>query len=95
MNTAFVWPGVALCALVIGACICRIDQLKAGRHRFGWILLYILWAPFAMGVLIDLVIGRTVDWWACLGVAGIGLQLWLTRMDWKRGPPADLVKGKP
>jgi hypothetical protein len=95
MSAALTWGGVAVCAVVICACICRIDQLKAGRHRFGWILLYLLLAPFALGVAIDLVLGRPVDWYVSVGMAGVLLQLFLTRKDWRFGVPADIVKEKP
>jgi hypothetical protein len=95
MSAFLVWPGVAICAIVIGACICRIDQLKAGRHRLGWVLLYIMLATFALGLLIDLVTGRDIDWWVCAGMAAILLQLHLTRKDWRAGAPPDLEKARP
>lgn len=95
MSAALAWPGMAICAMVVGACICRIDQLKAGRHRLGWILLYITLATFALGLLIDLAIGRDVDWYVCAGMAGILLQLHLTRKDWQWGAPPDIEKAGP
>lgn len=90
MNPILVWAGAVLCALIIIACICRVNLLTAGVHRFAWGVLYIAYAAFAMGCAIDLLIQRFAEWWVCLGVAGVVLQLWLTRKDWRAGAPQDI-----
>ncbi|HSW19540.1 MAG TPA: hypothetical protein VLJ86_20135 [Ramlibacter sp.] len=94
MTAWLVWPGVLVCALVIAACICRIDMMRTASHQGGWIALYILWAPFALGVLIDLLQDRAVDWWACFGLAGILTHMVLTRRLWKNGAPPETLKGR-
>lgn len=88
MSVVLLWPGVLVCLGVVFACICRINKMRAGRSRWGWLLLYILWAPFAGGICIDLLTERQVDWWACFGVAGVLLHMILTRRLWAhRAPP--------
>ncbi len=95
MSSLFVWPGVLVCALVIAGCICRLDTMRAGKHKAGWMLMYILYAPFALGVLIDLVKDRQVDWWACFGIAGILLDLYLTSRLWRYGAPFEVERCRP
>lgn len=94
--TTLVALGVTACLLVIVACICRVNLMRFGQHKFGWLVLYILWAPFAMGMLIDMLTapGR-VDWWACFGIAGILLHIVLTRRKWSAGAPRESQWGGP
>lgn len=80
--------GATVCLFVIVACICRVNLMHYGRNKLGWLALYILWAPFAGGMLIDLLTAPgKVDWWACFGVAGILLHIVLTRARWSVGAP--------
>lgn len=80
--------GVLACALIVFACICRVNLMHYGRSKPGWIALYILYAPFAGGMLIDLLTWPAkVDWWSCFGIAGILLHLVLTRNHWALGAP--------
>lgn len=90
MNEWLVWPGVVICALIVTACICRVNLMRFGRHKAGWLALYVLFAPFAGGMLIDLVTcpGK-VDWWSCFGIAGILLHIALTRHHWIAGAPSE------
>jgi hypothetical protein len=93
MSPIFIWAGIAVCLSVVLACICRVNQLKAGRHREGWFVLYTAKAVFAFGVALDLVIRPDdVNWWVCAGVGAVMLQLFLTRNDWRHGAPMDLEK---
>jgi hypothetical protein len=39
MSPILIWPGVLVCALIILACICRVNLMRAGTHKFGWALL--------------------------------------------------------
>lgn len=93
MSPLLQWPGVVVCALVIAGCICRVDLLRPRVHSDTWALMYILFATFAGGVLIDLVIERWVDWWACLGIAGVLLHLLVSRRQWAHGAPLEAEKG--
>lgn len=92
MNTYFFVGGVVICIIVLLSCICRVNLLKLGRHRTAWGLLYIGWAVFAAGMLLDLLNTRDIDWWVCLGVGCVALQLLLTSRDWRGSAPRDLEK---
>jgi hypothetical protein len=95
MPAAVQWAGVIVCLAVLVSCICRVNQLKAGRHHPGWGALYIAWATSALGVALDLVLRPDdVAWWVGLAIGAIMLQLWLTRNDWARGAPENLVTCK-
>lgn len=74
-----------VCALVLMACVCRIDQMRQGRSRFAWFLVYVLSAMFTFGVLIDLARRNPVDWYDVSGVCGLLLYMVLTRKSWQRG----------
>lgn len=89
IDEALRWGGILVCSLVLIGCICRVDIMKSGRSKRGWLWMYTLVAPFAAGVLIDLSIGRPVDWYACFGIAAFLLHLVLTRRIWANGEPAE------
>jgi hypothetical protein len=76
---------MVMCALVLMACVCRIDQMRHGRSRFAWFLVYTQAAMFALGVLIDLVRAYPIDWYNGAGVGGLLLYVVLTRHDWHIG----------
>jgi hypothetical protein len=95
MNQFIVLAGVVVCAAIVVACICRVNLMRVGRQKLGWLALYILWAPFALGMLIDLVsYPWRVDWYVCFGVAGILLHLTLTRRKWAGGAPPETEIGQ-
>jgi len=79
------YAGLLVCALVLMACVCRIDQMRRGRSLFAWFLVYVLSAMFTFGVLIDLARDRPVDWYDGAGVCGLLLYMVLTRKSWQRG----------
>ena len=80
--------GGALCALVLVACVCRIDLMRSGRSRPSWFLVYLLFAVFALGTLLAFVADRAIDMWsAAAGAAGLLLFMALTRKEW-HGRPA-------
>lgn len=88
MSAVFVWLLVPVCALVIFACICRVNVMRYGQNRFGWIAIYIMFAPFALGMAIDLLSKPDiVEWWSCFGLVGVALHIVLTRHHWSRGAP--------
>lgn len=91
MNQVLLWAGVVVCAAVLLACICRVNLLQSPKlHRMSWGVLYIAYALFALGTLLDLILWAETDWWVCAGIAGVMLQLLLTHKDWKRAAPTDL-----
>jgi hypothetical protein len=63
--------------------------MRVGTHKRGWLWLYTLTAPFALGTLIDLATHRSIDWYVCFGMAAVLLHLVLTRRLWRRGPPME------
>jgi hypothetical protein len=88
MNALLTVIGIVVCALIILACICRVNLMRFGQSKFGWVAVYILWAPSAGGLLIDLLAdpGR-IEWWDCVGVVGILVHIVLTRQHWSMGAP--------
>lgn len=90
MSPWLVWPGAGVCTLIVVACICRVNLMRYGTHKLGWLALYILFAPFAGGMLIDLLTAPSrVDWWACFGIAAVALHILLTRHKWRAGAPRE------
>lgn len=88
MNAFLQYPGIAACVFVVLACICRVNLMRYGISKPGWMALYILYAPFGGGMLLDLLLApQKVEWWACVGIAGIVVHLMLTRHHWSNGAP--------
>lgn len=88
MSAFFIWPGVAVCAFIVLACICRVNLMRFGENKLGWLALYILWPPAAGGMLLDLLTApEAVNWWACCAIAGILVHIVLTRGHWSDGAP--------
>lgn len=83
------WGGVVACSFVLVACVCRVNLMRVGEHKRGWLWLYTLAAPFAGGVLIDLLTDRSVDWYCCFGIAAFLLHIVVTRRLWQRGAPSE------
>jgi hypothetical protein len=79
--------GIGVCALVLFACVCRIDLMRSGRSRASWFLVYLCFAMYALGVLLDLAVSRPVDWYEGAGIGGLMLFMVLTRKSW-HGEPA-------
>lgn len=81
------YAGGAVCAIVLVACVCRIDLMRSGRSRASWFVVYLLFAVFALGTLLALVADRAIDWWsATAGAVGLLLFMALTRRDWQGRP---------
>ena len=83
---------IAVCATVLLACICRIDLLRRGVSRSTWFCVYLLFAVYALGVLLDLARARWVDWYECAGIGGILLYMALTRGLWRDGADPETVR---
>lgn len=81
------WAGMALCLIIILACACRVGLMSA-NHKRSWRLMYSLFACFAGGIALDLYHYIPVDWYTCLGIAGIVLNLLVTKPAWSAGAPA-------
>ncbi|WP_137860809.1 hypothetical protein [Variovorax sp. 3P27G3] len=93
MEAAIRCLGMAVCALVLMACICRIDLMRFHTNRAAWFAMYLLFAVYALGVLLDLLAARPVDWYEGAGVGGVLLYMALTRKLWRQGPPAETETG--
>lgn len=89
------WVGIAVCLGVLLSCICRLDLLNPHNHKAGWRVLYLLFAAYAGGVLLDLWVISQVDWYEGAGVAGVLLHISLTRTLWRDGPPPETRKDVP
>lgn len=86
--------GIAVCAIVLMAVICRIDQMKKSITSLAWLITYVLFAVYAMGVLLDLLYGRGVDWYESAGVGGLLLYMTLTRRLWREGQDPETVRSE-
>lgn len=93
MDQLIRYAGLAACLFVLAGCVCRIDQMRSGRQRWGWFALYALFAVFALGLLVAQLRGRVLDWGLAAGIAGIALHLALTRHLWRDGPPPETTRG--
>lgn len=88
MNAWLFYLGVAACAFIVLVCICRVNLMRYGVSKPGWMALYILYAPFAGGMLIALLTNPDkVEWWVCFGIAGALVHLFQTRSHWSMGAP--------
>jgi hypothetical protein len=77
-----------LCLFIIIACACRVNLMTASQNKVGWGAMYILFAAYAGGELIDVL--TTGHWMAThelLGLIGIAGNLALTHKHWREGPP--------
>lgn len=80
--------------VVLAACVCRIDQMRSSRHRWGWFLLYLLFAVYALGTLCGIWRHRAFSWDDAAGLGGMLLYMVLTRRLWVNGAPPETVKGE-
>lgn len=85
--------GMAVCAVVLMACICRIDLMRSHTSRAAWFAVYLLFAVYALGVLLDLIGARPVNLYEGAGIGGVLLYMALTRNLWRRGPPPETETG--
>jgi hypothetical protein len=93
MDTAIRYLGMTVCAVVLMACICRIDLMRFQINRAAWFSVYLLFAVYALGVLLDLAVARSVDWYEGAGIGGVLLYMALTRNLWRQGPPVETETG--
>lgn len=83
-----------VCVAIILAATCRVNLMRPRAHKFSWTALYILYAAFAGCVLIYLSDNPPcpdaleLPLLLMLGLAAIGLNLWLTYRHWLVKPPA-------
>lgn len=61
--------------------------MRAGKTKFAWFLVCVLFAIYALGVMLDLLLNRRVEWYEAAGVGGMLLDLVLTSAAWRKGPP--------
>ncbi|MBS0427617.1 MAG: hypothetical protein JSR41_10065 [Proteobacteria bacterium] len=86
--------GMAVCAVVLLACVCRINLLQFRVSRSAWFCVYLLFAVYALGVLLDLARARGVDWYEGAGIGGVLLYMVLTRDLWRGGPDPETTRGE-
>lgn len=93
MMDAFIrYGGIAICATVLVACVCRIDLLRYRVSRPAWFCVYLLFAVYALGVLLDLARARWPDWYECAGIGGVLVYMALTRGLWRNGADPETVR---
>jgi hypothetical protein len=97
MNDLLFIAMTLICACIIVACICRVNRM-CKTDRFGFVVMYAMYAGMACAALIDMfrhIDAHVVDSlstgeWVAL--AGIGLNLILTRRSWLNGARPEIVK---
>lgn len=84
---------LALAMFVVGSCICRVNLLQAGKHRYPWVIKYALFAGFAGAEFLDALANvNDFSWFELAGVVAIALHLHETKTVWRGGPPAVALK---
>lgn len=78
---------IVLCLGIVAAVICRVDEMNRKRNKLSWWLMYMLFAAFALAVLIDGVATREWNKAYLLGLAALGANLLITMKNWRGGPP--------
>lgn len=86
------WVGVAACLFVLVGCICRIDMMRTRHNILGWVIMYILAAPFAYDILFNLLTGKQVGLYAWFGLGVMALHFQLTKKLWTCSPPLYTIK---
>lgn len=75
------------CVFVLVGCICRVDQMRWDGSRSGWLFFYVGMAFVAASVMADTLMLQPQnphDWATVLTLV---LYLFMTRRQWKCGPP--------
>lgn len=75
------------CGGVIAAVVCRLDDMNRKRNKLSWFFMYVLFAAFALAVLIDGMATREWNKAYLLGLAAMGANLLITMKSWRGGPP--------
>lgn len=84
---------VLACTVVIAACICRVDKMRASSHSWCWFAVYALFAAYAAGTALASWNGSPMSWDDTAGIGGLLLYMALTRRLWRDGPPSEIAKG--
>lgn len=83
-----------VCGGIIWACICRVNLMHAGANRLGWSVMYTLFALYAGGEFMDVLLnGHWMVTHENAALVAIALNLWNTRASWTEGPAAVTLKG--
>lgn len=94
MTTLITLLHLVLAMFVVGSCICRVNQLQAGKHRYTWVIKYALFAGFAGAEFIDALVNiNDFSWFELAGVVAIAVHIYETKAVWRGGPPAVALKG--
>lgn len=94
MDDLLRYGAMAVCILVLAAVICRVDQMKKRITRWAWFATYVLYAIYALGVLLDLIAERPVVWYDAAGVGGLVLYMCLTRKRWEGHQDPDTIRSE-
>jgi ABC-type multidrug transport system permease subunit len=78
--------------VVIAACVCRVDKMRASYHSWYWFLVYALFSAYALGMLISIWHGTPMGFADAACVGGLLLYMVLTRSRWSDGPPPETAK---
>ena len=74
---------------VVGTCVLRLNAINIHQHRYLWAIMYIFFAAFACGELLDVIV---LSQWPSegniVGLIAIILNLYLTHSSWRVGPPS-------
>lgn len=80
---------------VVGSCVLRLNAINIAQHRYLWAVMYIFFAAYACGELLDVIVmsqwpseGRIV------GLLSIIANLHLTHTSWRIGPPTIVERRK-
>lgn len=94
MSTFVLLAFLALSVFVVFSCICRVNQLRPGKHAYGWTIKYALFTAFAGGEFLEA--AQSIywfSWYELAGLVGVALHLLVTRKGWRDGPPRVAEKG--
>lgn len=82
----------AVGALVVFAYVCRLAGLVYGRHKAAWVLMHSALGACAGSGLIHAAYG-VMDLQDVVAIAGPGLWIWVSAMEWREGVPRQVHSG--
>jgi len=88
LNMVALWVvHLVLCLGVVGAAICRVDEMSRKRNKWSWFAMYALYAVFALAVLLETL--KTGEWSPVylIGLSAVACNLVATLPNWRAGPP--------
>ena len=102
MNDILFLAVFILAAAVIVSCICRVNRMNSSKDdKFSWVAAYTIYAATAASVImhmierIDAQVLDALSTGELLALAGMAMNLWLTRRNWAHGVPTVVKKDTP